>query len=151
MRPGDDATRVHMSNVMNTPAEIIEAEYPLIVERAAVRAGSGGAGRHRGGDGLVRRYRVTADGVRLTTMVERCRVAPPGLAGGESGAPSQLWLERDGSRSPLEGKTSLDLRAGDIVEICTAGGGGWGEPPPTTRDAAVDQRGPRPGAMRPSS
>jgi N-methylhydantoinase B len=126
MRPGDHATRVHMSNVMNTPAEIIETEYPLVVERAAIRTGSGGAGRHPGGDGLVRRYRVTADGVGLTTMVERCRVAPPGLAGGEPGALSEVWLERDGSRRRLEGKTSLDLRTDDVIEIRTAGGGGWG-------------------------
>jgi N-methylhydantoinase B len=127
-RPGDDATRVHMSNVMNTPAEIIEAEHPLVVELAAVRTGSGGAGRHRGGDGLVRRYRLTADGVRLTTMIERARVAPPGLAGGAPGALSEVWLERDGERSALGGKTSLELRAGDVVEVRTAGGGGWGAP-----------------------
>jgi N-methylhydantoinase B len=124
-----------MSNVMNTPAEIIESEYPLVVERAAIRAGSGGGGRHRGGDGLVRRYRVTADGVRLTTMVERCRVAPPGLAGGAPGATSEVWLERDGSRRRLGGKTSLDLRADDVVEIRTAGGGGWGAPDGAAMDA----------------
>jgi N-methylhydantoinase B/oxoprolinase/acetone carboxylase alpha subunit len=56
------------------------------------------------------------------------RVVPPGLAGGAPGAPSEVWLERDGSRRRLGGKTSLDLRAGDIVEIRTAGGGGWGAP-----------------------
>ena len=60
----DAATRIHMSNVMNTPAEIIETEYPLTLECAGIRTGSGGAGRHRGGDGLRRRYRVTAEGVR---------------------------------------------------------------------------------------
>jgi N-methylhydantoinase B len=127
-RPGDDATRIHMSNVMNTPAEIIETEHPLVVERAAIRTGSGGAGTHRGGDGLVRRYRVTGDGVRLTTMVERSRVPPPGLAGGEPGALSEVWLERGGDRSPLGGKVSLELLAGDVVEVRTAGGGGWGRP-----------------------
>jgi N-methylhydantoinase B len=127
-RPGDDATRVHMSNVMNTPAEIIEAEFPLVVERAAIRKGSGGAGRHAGGDGLLRRYRVTADGVRLTTIVERARIAPPGLAGGAPGSLSEVWLERDGQRTPIAGKQSLTLRAGDVVEVLTAGGGGWGSP-----------------------
>lgn len=127
-RPGDDATRIHMSNVMNTPAEIIETEYPLRVELAAVRPGSGGAGRHRGGDGLVRRYRVLSDDVRLTTMIERAVVAPPGLAGGEPGARSEVWLERDGARSALRGKAVIDLRAGDVIEVRTAGGGGWGAP-----------------------
>jgi N-methylhydantoinase B len=127
-RPGDDATRVHMSNVMNTPAEIIESEHPLVVERAAVRTGSGGAGRHRGGDGLVRRYRVTGAGVRLTTMIERARIPPPGLAGGEPGARSEVWLERGGERTPLGGKVSLELLPDDVVEVRTAGGGGWGSP-----------------------
>lgn len=127
-RPGDAATRIHMSNVMNTPAEIIETEYPLVVERAAVRVGSGGAGVHPGGDGLCRRYRVTADRVQLTTMVERARVAPPGLHGGEDGALSEIWLFRAGERIPVGGKASIELRAGDVVEVLTAGGGGWGSP-----------------------
>jgi N-methylhydantoinase B len=127
-RPGDAATRIHMSNVMNTPAEIIETEYPLTVEHARIRAGSGGAGLHRGGDGLCRRYRVTAEGVRLTTMVERAKVPPPGLAGGAPGALSEIWLERDGARRAIAGKASLALSIGDVVEILTAGGGGWGQP-----------------------
>jgi N-methylhydantoinase B len=130
-RPGDAATRIHMSNVMNTPAEIIETEYPLTLEHAGIRTGSGGAGLHRGGDGLRRRYRVTAEGVRLTTMVERAKVPPPGLAGGAPGALSEIWLERDGARRAIAGKTSLALTVGDVVEILTAGGGGWGEPGPS--------------------
>ena len=125
-RHGDDATRVHMSNVMNTPVEVIEAEYPLVVELAALRRGSGGTGTHAGGDGLRRRYRVTADGVRLTTVVERMHVAPPGLAGGAPGARSEVWLERDGRREPIAGKASVELRAGDVIDVLTAGGGGWG-------------------------
>jgi N-methylhydantoinase B len=127
-RPGDAATRIHMSNVMNTPAEVIEAEFPLVVECAAVREGSGGAGVHRGGDGLRRRYRLIADGVQLTTMVERAVVAPPGLAGGEPGALSEIWLERAGERRPVPGKASIELAGGDVVEVRTAGGGGWGAP-----------------------
>ena len=127
-RPGDAATRIHMSNVMNTPAEVIEAEFPLVVECAAVREGSGGAGIHRGGDGLRRRYRVTADGVQLTTMVERAVVPPPGWAGGAPGALSEIWLQRAGERRPIPGKTSIALAAGDVVEVLTAGGGGWGAP-----------------------
>jgi N-methylhydantoinase B len=124
-RPGDDATRVHMSNVMNTPAELVEAEYPLIVELAEIRRGSGGTGVHPGGNGLRRRYRATAENIRLTTMVERTRVAPPGLGAGGPGARSEVWLERDGRREQLSGKTSLELRAGDVIEVLTAGGGGW--------------------------
>jgi N-methylhydantoinase B len=124
-RAGDDATRIHMSNVLNTPAEIIEAEYPLIVELASIRRGSRGAGVHAGGEGLRRRYRVTAENVGLTTVVERTRIAPPGLGGGSAGARSELWLERDGQRTPIGGKSFTELRKGDVIEVLTAGGGGW--------------------------
>jgi N-methylhydantoinase B len=125
-RDGDAATRIHMSNVMNTPAEVIETEYALRVERHEVRAGSGGAGSRRGGDGLRRVYRVLADEARLTTMVERCRIAPWGFAGGADGGRSAVWLERDGMRQPLRGKGTVELRRDDVVIVETAGGGGWG-------------------------
>jgi N-methylhydantoinase B len=124
-RDGDSATRIHMSNVMNTPAEVIESEYPLRVERHELRDGSGGAGVHRGGDGLRRAYRVLAEEVRLTTMVERCRVPPWGLDGGDAAAPSAVWLVRDGKRTSVRGKASVELRRGDLVVVETAGGGGW--------------------------
>ncbi len=75
-RDGMPCVRVHLVNTANTPAEIVEAEYPIRVERQAVRAGSGGAGRHRGGDGLVREYRMLAPEMTVTTVFER-RVVPP--------------------------------------------------------------------------
>lgn len=125
-RGGDAATRIHMSNVMNTPAEVIETEYALRVERHEVRAGSGGAGARRGGDGLRRAYRVLTDDARLTTMVERARIAPWGFAGGAEGDPSAVWLERDGVRRPLRGKGTVELRRDDVVIVETAAGGGWG-------------------------
>jgi N-methylhydantoinase B len=127
-RDGDSATRIHMSNVMNTPTEVIEADYPLRVERHELREGSGGAGAHRGGDGLRRAYRVLAEEARLTTMVERARIAPWGLDGGEDGQPSAVWLERDGERIQLRGKGTVELRRGDLVVVETAGGGGFGRP-----------------------
>jgi N-methylhydantoinase B len=115
-----------MSNVMNTPVEVIETEYPLRVERHELRGGSGGAGARRGGDGLRRAYRVLTDGVRLTTVVERACVAPFGLDGGAPGTPSAVWLERYGERIALRGKGSVELRRGDLVVVETAGGGGHG-------------------------
>ena len=127
-RDGDAATRIHMSNVMNTSTEVIETEYPLRVERHEVRTGTGGAGRHRGGDGLRRVYRVLADEARLTTMVERGRIAPWGLGGGSDGKPSAVWLERDGRREAVRGKGSIALRRDDVVIVDTAGGGGYGAP-----------------------
>jgi N-methylhydantoinase B len=125
-RDGDAATRIHMSNVMNTPTEVIETEYALRVERHEIRAGSGGTGLRRGGDGVRRMYRVLADEARLTTMVERSRIAPWGFAGGADGERSAVWLERDGVRQPLRGKGTVELRRDDVVIVETAGGGGWG-------------------------
>jgi N-methylhydantoinase B len=127
-RDGDSATRIHMSNVMNTPVEVIETEYPLRVERHELRDGSGGAGRRQGGDGMRRAYRVLADEARLTTVIERCRVPPRGLQGGDEGAMSAVWLVRDGERRALRGKSSVELRRGDLVIVETAGGGGYGAP-----------------------
>jgi N-methylhydantoinase B len=125
-RDGDSATRIHMSNVMNTPTEVIETEYPLRVERHELRDASGGAGRHRGGDGLRRAYRVLAPRARLTTMVERTRIPPWGLEGGDDGETSAVWLERDGRRISLRGKGTVELHRGDLVVVETAGGGGFG-------------------------
>ena len=91
-RDGAPVIRVHMSNVMNTPAEVIEAEYPVRVESQRLRRGSGGAGAHRGGDGLAREYRVLAQSMSLTSMFERAVVPPYGLQGGEPGAPFQVTV-----------------------------------------------------------
>jgi N-methylhydantoinase B len=128
-RDGMPVVRVHMSNVMNTPAEIVEAEYPLRVERQSLRRGSGGAGAHRGGDGLVREYRVTGDEVRLTTMFERRVVPPYGLQGGEAGAPFRVTLvHASGERQELSGKTHVRLVRDDRIMVESCGGGGYGAP-----------------------
>jgi N-methylhydantoinase B len=127
-RDGMSAIRVHMSNVMNTPAESVEAEYPILIEEQSIRRGSGGRGIHRGGDGFVRAYRILAPEALLTSMVERCVFPPWGLLGGEPGQPFRIWLERDGERRPIPGKAAVDLRRGDLVVIETSGGGGYGMP-----------------------
>ena len=82
-RDGAPVVRVHMSNVMNTPAEVVEAEFPIRIESQRLRQGSGGAGRQRGGEGLHRAYRVLADDMSVTSMFERRVVPPYGLQGGE--------------------------------------------------------------------
>jgi N-methylhydantoinase B len=121
--PGPSGVHVAMSNTLNTPIEALEREYPLRIERYALRRGTGGAGAHRGGDGVVRVYQVLAD-CRLGLMTERRRHAPHGAAGGADGTPGRNLL--NGRRLPA--KCSLDLRAGDVLEIRTPGGGGWGPP-----------------------
>jgi N-methylhydantoinase B len=128
-RDGAAAVRPHMSNVMNTPAEAIEANYPITVERQAIRRGSGGAGLHRGGDGQVRIYRIEGPEVWLTTMVERRVVPPYGLFGGADGAPFRITLARaKGEVVDLPGKTHVRLIRGDRVILETSGGGGYGAP-----------------------
>jgi N-methylhydantoinase B len=133
---------VHMSNVMNTPVEVIEGEYPVTVEEQALRPGSAGDGAHRGGLGFRRAYRIMGPNVTLTSMLERRLVPPYGLAGGGDAAPFRLTLNpgTPGARD-LRGKETLALREGDVVLIETCGGGGYGPPaerPPALR--AQDRR-----------
>jgi N-methylhydantoinase B len=134
-RDGTNAVRVHMSNVMNTPVEVIESEYPLRVERCELRADSGGRGRHRGGLGLCRSYRVLGERVELSTMIERSRVRPWGVFGGEDGAPFRVTCERGGERIPIGAKENRDLRRDDLVVLESSGGGGYG--PPEERPAEL--------------
>jgi N-methylhydantoinase B len=121
--PGPSGVHVGMSNTLNTPVEAFELEYPMRVERFELAYGSGGAGRHRGGDGIVRSIRVL-EPARLSLLTDRRRHAPAGLDGGEPGAPGRNEL--DGQ--PLPPKVSRDLDAGSVVTITTPGGGGAGVP-----------------------
>jgi N-methylhydantoinase B len=128
-RDGMPVVRVHMSNVMNTPAEVVETEYPLCVERHALRRGSGGDGAHRGGDGMLREYRITGDDVGLTTMFERRVVPPYGLQSGEAGQPFRVTLIRaNGESEELSGKTHVRLVRDDRIILESCGGGGYGPP-----------------------
>lgn len=128
-RDGMPALRVHMSNVMNTPAEVIEAEYPIRVEHQALRRGSGGRGRHRGGDGLHRAYRITSPDISVTSMFERRLVPPYGLHGGDTGAPFRVTVKAaDGRDFELPGKANVRLGEGDLVIVESCGGGGYGAP-----------------------
>lgn len=123
--PGAAGTHTHMTNTMNTPIEALEAYYPLRVRRYALRAGSGGAGRWRGGDGLVRELEFLAD-ARVTLLTERRTVAPYGLAGGGPGRRGRNVLVRGGREETLPGKVTLDVRPGDRLRVETPGGGGFG-------------------------
>lgn len=126
-RDGCPAVRVHMVNTSNTPVEVIEAEYPLRVLQHRLREGSGGAGAHKGGSGIVREYQTLTEGMVLTTMFERRVVPPYGLCGGESGAPFRATLQRDGEDArELPGKSNITLKLGDRLKMETSGGGGYG-------------------------
>jgi N-methylhydantoinase B len=125
-RPGAHALQTHMTNTLNTPVEALEAYYPFKVIRYAIRRGSGGRARHRGGDGVVREIEVLGD-VDLTLLAERRRLAPYGLSGGGSGARGRDTVIRRGKTKAIAAKTSMRLRRGDRVRIETPGGGGWGK------------------------
>ncbi|MDP6279517.1 MAG: hydantoinase B/oxoprolinase family protein, partial [Nitrospinota bacterium] len=125
-RDGTGGVRVHMSNVMNTPIEALEMAYPLRVERYSLREGSGGMGRRRGGEGVVRAYRVLVDSAMVTTMVEREKIPPWGVLGGEDGRPYRITLISKGKSIPVGGKETLNLLRDDLIVIETAGGGGYG-------------------------
>ena len=118
---GPSGVHVAMSNTLSTPTEALELAYPLRVERHALRHGSGGAGRHRGGDGVVRELRVL-EPCRLSLLSQRRRIAPAGQAGGSPGLPGRNLLNGD----ELPPFASHDLAAGDLLRIETPGGGGYG-------------------------
>jgi len=117
-----------MTNTMNTPIEIAERVYPIIYTAYKIREGSGGRGRFRGGDGIIRSFRVLRP-ARLSIMSERIKRPPWGLHGGEPGKPGKIVIrKRDGRELVMPGKFSIVLEEGDEVIIETPGGGGWGPP-----------------------
>jgi N-methylhydantoinase B len=120
---GPSAVHVAMSNTLNTPVEALEREFPLRVVQYARRRGSGGAGRWRGGDGVVRELEALRD-LEFSLIAERRRHAPRGAAGGQPGATGRD--EIDGEAIP--GKVTGTLRAGQRLRIETPGGGGYGSP-----------------------
>jgi len=120
---GPSAVHVAMSNTLNTPIEALELEFPLRVTRYEVRRGSGGAGRFRGGDGVLREFEALSP-LHYSLITERRRRPPPGAAGGEPGAPGRNLL--DGRELPS--KASGELGPGQRLRIETPGGGGFGTP-----------------------
>jgi N-methylhydantoinase B len=122
---GPSAVHSHMTNTLNTPAEALEYEYPLRVIRYEIRSGSGGNGKFRGGDGIIRELQVLT-ACQVTLLSERRRYPPYGLDGGEPGKTGENLLFRDGKVISLPGKGSVDLKPGDIISIRTPGGGGYG-------------------------
>jgi 5-oxoprolinase (ATP-hydrolysing) len=123
---GADAVQTHMTNSRLTDPEVLESRYPVIVEAFCIRRGSGGAGAHHGGDGVVRRIGFR-EPMTATLLSNRRRVAPFGLAGGGDGMLGKAWVERaDGSVLALGATDAVEVAAGDAIVIETPGGGGYG-------------------------
>ena len=125
-KPGVSGIHTHMTNSLNTPAEALEHAYPFRVTRYSLRPSSGGTGKFRGGDGIVRELEVLTDS-EVAVLADRRSRGPYGLAGGHAGTPGRTQIiRRDGSVEELPGKASARLRAGERVRIESPGGGGWG-------------------------
>lgn len=125
-RTGVSGVHTHMTNSLNTPAEALEYAYPLRVTEYSLRKGSGGDGKFRGGDGIVREVELLADS-EVTLLADRRSRGPYGLQGAADGrAGSTQIVRQDGATETLPGKTSVRLKKGDRVRIESPGGGGWG-------------------------
>jgi N-methylhydantoinase B len=131
---GIDAIHAHMTNTLNTPIEAIERDFPLRVTRYEFAPGTGGAGQFRGGCGLVRGLQLTRGTATVSLLADRHTLAPKGAAGGGDGITGKHRLRTADALTDLPAKTTFPLRAGDGIEIQTAGGGGYG--PPSRREAA---------------
>ena len=126
---GCDAVDSPLSNCSNVPIESMDMEFDYFrVLHYGLREGSGGAGRHRGGLGLVRAWEILKDGVSFATYSDRFRLSPEGLFGGEPGACAETHIIRDGQRIAVPSKILQDLRKGDILVTATGGGAGYGQP-----------------------
>jgi len=123
---GMSGVHTHMTNSLNTPAEALEYAYPLRVREYRLRKGSGGAGKYRGGDGVIREIETLVP-ARMSMLADRRKRGPYGLQGGDDGKPGTNVIVRGGRIKKIAAKGSLELEAGDRIRIETPGGGGWGK------------------------
>ena len=125
--PGVSGVHTHMTNSLNTPAEALEYAYPLRVRQYSLRTGSGGQGKYRGGDGVIREIEVLTE-AEVTLLAERRDRGPYGLNGGADGAPGTAEIVRSPVASqPLPGKFNVRLRPGERIRVASPGAGGWGK------------------------
>ncbi len=133
---GTSVVQTHMTNSRLTDPEVLEWRFPVRLEAFSIRQGSGGAGRHRGGDGGDRRVRFL-EPMTAAILANRRRVAPFGMAGGAPGASGRNWVERaDGSREDFGATFATPVNAGDLLVVQTPGGGGFGDPPVASKTRA---------------
>ncbi|MHC4898910.1 MAG: hydantoinase B/oxoprolinase family protein [Planctomycetota bacterium] len=124
---GCSAIQTHMTNTRNTPVEELELRYPVRVQSLTVRRGSGGSGRHRGGDGLIKELLVLQEST-VTLFADRHRIAPGGARRGGPGKTGRARVRSGNRARALPAKGTVELSGGDVLRIETPGGGGWGQP-----------------------
>jgi 5-oxoprolinase (ATP-hydrolysing) len=123
---GASAVHTHMTNTRLTDPEVLEWRFPVLLESFGIRRGSGGSGRHRGGDGVIRRIRFR-EALTATILSGHRRIPPYGMAGGMPGKVGRNAVERlGGSLEELQGTARVEMRPGDVIIIETPGGGGYG-------------------------
>jgi N-methylhydantoinase B len=122
---GASGRHSHMTNTLNTPVEALEYAYPFRITRYALREGSGGKGRHQGGDGLLREYEFPQP-AEITLLSDRRVTKPYGLEEGGSGEPGRNCLNQNGVERDLPGKCSIPVKTGDVLTVQTPAGGGFG-------------------------
>ena len=148
-KDGLDAVQVHMTNTSNLPVEALEMEYPLMVEKYALSENSCGAGKYRGGMGIVRTIRIleeSGDSMLISASTERSVSRPWGLEGGQEGGNASIKIYRDGKLISANPKPrNVALKTGDIIEMVTAGAGGYG--PVSERDPELLRRELREGII----
>lgn len=126
---GLDGIQCHMTNTLNTPIEALEREFPLRITRYEFAEDTGGRGRYRGGNGLIRELQLVDGEARVSLLAERHTVAPRGALGGEPGSVGQHHLRKtDGNEEPLPAKTTRRIVPGETIVVQTPGGGGYGLP-----------------------
>jgi N-methylhydantoinase B len=125
---GIDGIHCNMTNTLNTPIEEIERNNPLLITRYEYRVDSSGAGKYRGGSGVIRSFRMTSDSTIFTVLADRERHGPWGLFGGEEGEKTQVILRRNNKKRRISSKGTFHLKRNDEIQIHTAGGGGYGFP-----------------------
>ena len=125
---GMDAVHSHMTNTLITDVEVLENRLPVVVERFGVRHGSGGAGRWGGGNGTIRSLRFL-EPMEVTMLANHREIPPFGMAGGKAGRIGKNWVRtKSENKVPGKGRSTWNIGAGDVLEIRTPGGGGWGKP-----------------------
>lgn len=123
--PGLSGVHTHMTNSLNTPLEALENYLPLRIKRYCLRRGSGGEGKNKGGEGIIREYEFHVP-TQVTIISERRKFAPYGIQGGKSGKKGKNILISKGKKIPLSSKVNIKVLPGDVLRIETPGGGGYG-------------------------
>jgi len=126
---GIDGIHCHMTNTLNTPIEAIERYFPILITRYELADGTGGAGRYRGGNGLIRSFTLREGAAKVSLLADRHTLAPKGSHGGGDAATGKHSLVRNGVTTRIPAKVTLSLEPGDTVIVQTPGGGGYGPQP----------------------